>query len=632
MPSGKHPLVLRLRAQPDLIQLKRQAKELLTAFAAGEVDAVAVVNAHCQGVRPNSFALHDAQLVLARSYGFASWPKLKAYVDGVTVRRLADAVRAGDLPAVRAMLDARPELVNLCVAEDDEQRALHYAVIARHAEMVRLLMQRGADSRAGIWPHRDATPPRVLARERGYTEILAIMEEEDTRRNPELATAVGSPEIMRAFERGDEGTIIAALDAHRALIHASDERGRTALHWAAARLWPQLAAWLVDHGTDVNARTRHGDISMDLLGDDTDAKAVDQPHLIEALAGMLRKSGSERTARWAIVASDAHWLRARHAEGALSHQRGLLTHAVRSDRLEALRLLLDLGLDPDEAGKVEGLDEVVLTFGEPLRTCALSGQLAMAECLLQHGANANTSVYAASSALFCAHEQRNAAMIALLEQHGARLDPTSVGALGLADRAAVLLKDAADGQQKEGSLGAASSVAEGLMWGAIERPAPAIVQMAVSHVDWPRDDERWYRILQNGLYPSAEGNPAGHLEGLRLVLDRADPNIRNTRGATLLHYLAASHGHRTANDRHVFASLLLDAGARLDLRDDLLNSSPLGWACRWGRIELVRLFLERGADPNEPGAEPWATPMAWAERMRRTDVLAILRIHPRLKH
>jgi hypothetical protein len=28
--------------------------------------------------------LHDAQLVLARSYGFESWPKLKAAVDGVT--------------------------------------------------------------------------------------------------------------------------------------------------------------------------------------------------------------------------------------------------------------------------------------------------------------------------------------------------------------------------------------------------------------------------------------------------------------------------------------------------------------------------------------------------------------------
>ena len=48
----------------------------------------------------STFALHDAQLVLARSYGFDSWPKLKAYVDGVTVKRLADAVRSDDVPQV----------------------------------------------------------------------------------------------------------------------------------------------------------------------------------------------------------------------------------------------------------------------------------------------------------------------------------------------------------------------------------------------------------------------------------------------------------------------------------------------------------------------------------------------------
>jgi hypothetical protein len=36
---------------------------------------------------------------------------------------------------------------------------------------------------------------------------------------------------------------------------------------------------------------------------------------------------------------------------------------------------------PDESGKVDWLDEVV-TWGEPLRTCALSGKVAMAECLL----------------------------------------------------------------------------------------------------------------------------------------------------------------------------------------------------------------------------------------------------------
>jgi hypothetical protein len=44
------------------------------------------------------------------------------------------------------------------------------------------------------------------------------------------------------------------------------------------------------------------------------------------------------------------------------------------------------------------------------------------------------------------------------------------------------------------------------------------------------------------------------------------------------------------------------------LRDDLHKSTPLGWACRWGRVEMVKLFLACGADPVEADAEPWDTP------------------------
>ena len=48
--------------------------------------AIAEVHAHYRGAESTTFALHDAQLVLARAYGFDSWPKLKAYVDGATGR------------------------------------------------------------------------------------------------------------------------------------------------------------------------------------------------------------------------------------------------------------------------------------------------------------------------------------------------------------------------------------------------------------------------------------------------------------------------------------------------------------------------------------------------------------------
>jgi hypothetical protein len=85
------------RERTDLDQLKRQAKDLLEAFRRGDAAAIKEVNAHYRGADTATFALHDTQLVLARAYGFESWPKLKAYVDGVTVKRLLLAVRASDL-------------------------------------------------------------------------------------------------------------------------------------------------------------------------------------------------------------------------------------------------------------------------------------------------------------------------------------------------------------------------------------------------------------------------------------------------------------------------------------------------------------------------------------------------------
>jgi hypothetical protein len=126
---------------------------------------------------------------LARAYGYESWSKLKAFVNGANVARLAEAVNAGNLARVRALLRSRPELVGMEMAGFNEHRALHYAVLRRDAAIVRALMQAGADARVGIYPHRDATGAISLARDRGYAEIVAIIEEEQQRRRQDHISA-----------------------------------------------------------------------------------------------------------------------------------------------------------------------------------------------------------------------------------------------------------------------------------------------------------------------------------------------------------------------------------------------------------------------------------------------------------
>src|SRR5262245_1994198 len=215
------PPVRAMRENPDIDQLKRQARELLQAYRAQSPDAVIEVAAHHRTATPETFALHDAQFVLARSYGFESWPKLKAAVEGVTTTRLHEAVQNRDIGAVRALLARRPEIVDLMRGGPSgfEIRPLHIAVMGRDVEMTRLLLEAGADTRGGIWPNRDATSPRTIAQERGYDEIVAMMaaqeETRGARSGDELGDSVGR--LNDAMMTGDEEAVIAAFESQPAL-------------------------------------------------------------------------------------------------------------------------------------------------------------------------------------------------------------------------------------------------------------------------------------------------------------------------------------------------------------------------------------------------------------------------------
>jgi hypothetical protein len=146
--------------------------------------------------------------------------------------------------------------------------------------------------------------------------------------------------------------------------------------------------------------------------------------------------------------------------------------------------------------------------------------------------------------------------------------------------------------------------------------------MALERIDWPRDDPRWFGCLTTGLSfwhhipwlyaGNKEFDRGTYLPCFRLILERCGPNLVGGGGRTALHEVAAKGEWVTEEEATGFATALLDAGARTDVRDDILKSTPLGWACRWGRARVVKAMLERGADPVEADAEPWARPRAWA--------------------
>ena len=59
----------RLPAHPNLGQLRKQAKDLLKEYRAGDAAAIAETKQFEHHPDPSRFALSDAQRVLARAYG-----------------------------------------------------------------------------------------------------------------------------------------------------------------------------------------------------------------------------------------------------------------------------------------------------------------------------------------------------------------------------------------------------------------------------------------------------------------------------------------------------------------------------------------------------------------------------------
>ena len=135
MPSRHLPV------RPDLDQLRHQAKDLLRAIRTGSADAVEELKIHHpDSIDPPSAKLAHAQLVLARSYGVSSWPRL------VQSAKLIDAIWSDDVEAVRALVTSNPHLIHqdARAVKGNWGPPMSYAANLGRDRIIRMLYELGA--------------------------------------------------------------------------------------------------------------------------------------------------------------------------------------------------------------------------------------------------------------------------------------------------------------------------------------------------------------------------------------------------------------------------------------------------------------------------------------------------------
>ncbi len=215
-----------LPAAPSLEQLRKQAKDLLRAYRAGDPGAIARVAAHDPG---EPLKLTGAQLVIAREHGFPSWPRLRAYVDRVATHGpgLQHAYHE-DLDYYEGRADGL-----LASAQDGTERAL------------------AAFSGA---PLTRAGARTVVARAHGFASWPAL------RRHVTNLRDTGEPfaRAYRAIEAHDLDGLRSALDGFPGLVAARGTNGNDLLGMAGATGDERLTALLLERGADATSANAHG--------------------------------------------------------------------------------------------------------------------------------------------------------------------------------------------------------------------------------------------------------------------------------------------------------------------------------------------------------------------------------------
>ncbi len=520
---------------------------------------------------------------------------------GNEVWNMLEACTTGKFSLVRELLENDPALSNCSWAYFTP---LHFAVREGHTEIVRLLLQYGADATAKSGLGWQDTPLQK-ALDRGHHRIAQILE--DHLQRTFHSNSLGESMAALIRER-NESEIKRRVDENPDVLHSSDERGNTPLHWAVLTRQLKLIDFFIEKGADLQAKRADGSQAVHLAmeGDyfyrsnrDLPAESIQNRWF---LLGYLISKGAVYDICIAAAIGDTQGVRgileqdARQANAKDSSGRSALYYAAKHGHAQTVKVLLEYGADPNQAEKDA-------PHGAALHAAASGNHLSCAKLLLAHGANPNAEVEASGNPVSIAMHKGYKEMQELLYAYGGTATLTAACWLGKMDLVGEILAVHPSAANEGGDYGPLAQAAGS--------GHESIVRLLLKHgADLNRP---WY--ASNYMVYACRYSGKAMVE--RFLDHGADPNLSNWLGVSYLHLLALQGNTE-------LAAIMMDYGADVNAVDDEYCTTPLGWAAKYGQAEMAALLLERGAQRDPAGVPEWAKPIAWAKRKGHSAIVKML--------